>query len=351
MKKIIFLSLILIFFIKIQNIFASSNTFVVDNIIVSGKKIHDNYDYRERFLEIAFKKGFQNLIEGILKKKDQKKLLSTNLKSIKSLIENYRVVEEKISENEYSAKIEITFSKKNINNFFLKNKISYSELVKLDMIIYPILIVESELRTFEENNFFNEWNENEDFKGMNFVMPIENADDIDFIKKNILNLEEINLSQIIKGYEIKDSTIMIIRHENQELDIFLKSNFRVIKKIKRINFSVENLDNKEVRKDIILSLKSSINDLWKEENLMDISVPSYLTVNSKIRKPEELQAIIKKLKNINLIDNCIVQELNKDSVKIKIRYFGKIKNLQNSFLDNGFTFEILHDEWNLSLNS
>ena len=105
-------------------------------------------------MEIAFKKGFQNLIEGILKKKDQKKLLSTNLKSIKSLIENYRVVEEKISENTYSAKIEITFSKKNINNFFLKNKISYSELVKLDMIIYPILIVESELRTFEENNFF-----------------------------------------------------------------------------------------------------------------------------------------------------------------------------------------------------
>ena len=57
-----------------------------------------------------------------IKKKDQKKLLSTNLKSIKSLIENYRVVEEKISENEYSAKIEITFSKKNINNFFFKKQ-------------------------------------------------------------------------------------------------------------------------------------------------------------------------------------------------------------------------------------
>ena len=31
--------------------------------------------------------------------------------------------------------------------------------------------------------------------------------------------------------------------------------------------------------------------------------------------------------------------------------FGKIKNLQNSFRDNGFEFEILHDEWNLNLSS
>ncbi len=54
---------------------------------------------------------------------------------------------------------------------------------------------------------------------------------------------------------------------------------------------------------------------------------------------------------INLIDSYIVRELSKNSAKINIKYFGKIKNLQDELTDNGFEFKILHNEWNLSLAS
>ena len=69
----------------------------------------------------------------------------------------------------------------------------------------------------------------------------------------------------------------------------------------------------------------------KKENLIDISVPSYLVVNTKI-KIQISRKIIKKIKKISLIDNHFVQELDKDSAKIKIKFFGKIQSLQNSFL-------------------
>ena len=57
------------------------------------------------------------------------------------------------------------------------------------------------------------------------------------------------------------------------------------------------------------------------------------------------------MKKISLIDNYIVQQLDNESAKIKIKFFGKIQNLQNSFLRNGIEFKIIHDEWNLNLKS
>ena len=79
MKKFIFLSLIILFLGKTQNIYADQNTFIVDNIIVKGQ-VRDN-NYREKYTNIAFRKGFQKLVKnkipvmghvGILPQTDKK---------------------------------------------------------------------------------------------------------------------------------------------------------------------------------------------------------------------------------------------------------------------------------------
>ena len=54
---------------------------------------------------------------------------------------------------------------------------------------------------------------------------------------------------------------------------------------------------------------------------------------------------------INFIESYSVNELNKSYAKIKIRYLGKIKNLQDGFTKNGFEFQIIHNQWVLSIPS
>ena len=76
-----------------------------------------------------------------------------------------------------------------------------------------------------------------------------------------------------------------------------------------------------------------------------------MVVNTKIKNSSSLDKIFNAIKNISLIDNYVVQELNNNSAKIKIKFFGKIKNLQNSFEANGINFTIINDEWNLNLKS
>tara|TARA_B100000929_G_scaffold284505_1_gene266854 strand:- start:4778 stop:5827 length:1050 start_codon:yes stop_codon:yes gene_type:complete len=347
MKKVIFLSLIILFSNKTQNVSANQGAFTVDNIIMEGEIRGNNY--RGKYIEVAFRKGFQKLIENLIQTKDQKKILSTDLSTIKSLVENFTIIDEKISNDKYSAEVTISFKKNLLNDFFYKRGISYSASKKLETIVYPIFTLNSELQVFSDNKFFQEWNESQEFQNINFILPVENLDDIEFIKKNLDDLEEIDLNQLVDNYEIKNSAILILRYDQKDLSVFLKTNFNNVKKFKKVEFAVKNLENKEVREEIISKLKFSIHDLWKEQSLIDISVPSFLVVNAPTQEPGSLEKVIKKIKQINLITNYSIEELDKDSAKIKIKYLGKIKSLQNSLIENGFNFEILNNEWNLTL--
>ena len=213
------------------------------------------------------------------------------------------------------------------------------------------MIENSELEVFLKNNFFQEWNEEEHFENISFVLPVENLDDIDFIKKNLNKLEEIDLSRLVDNYEIRNSAILILRYDERVLNVFLKTYLEVIKKSKKIYFKPKDIEKKEVRSDIIKKLKYYINELWKEENLIDISAPSYLTVSTEINDSKSLKKMVDKIKSIGLIENYTIEQLDNKSAKIKIKFFGKIKNLQNSFTDNGFDFKIKNDEWILNLAS
>tara|TARA_B100000945_G_C20365902_1_gene589581 strand:- start:317 stop:1369 length:1053 start_codon:yes stop_codon:yes gene_type:complete len=350
MKKIIFLSLIILFFVKTQNISANQDTFTVDNIIVTDKLTNDNNN-KEKYLNTGFKKGFETLVTGILRKEDQKKMLSTDLKTIKSLIDNYRILESGALEEEYIFRLSLKFNKDKIKKFFYDQNIPYSESSSLEVILYPILISNSELKMFSQNKFFEEWNMTEDLKDIKFILPIENIEDINFVKKNIDILEEINLERIVDNYEIKNSAILIFRYNEKKLNVFLKTNFNETKKNNKIEFIVKNLEEKEKRENLISNLKFFINEVWKEENLIDISVPATMTISTKLNKASTLKDITSRLKNINFIESFIIEELNKDLAKIKISYFGKIKNIQYAFERNGFKFEIINDEWVLSVPS
>ena len=348
MKKLIFSFLIiLLFFNKTQKVFADQETFTVDNIIIEGKIEQNNY--KDKYIEIAFRRGFQKLISNILRSEDQKKILSTDSATIKSLVQGFRILEEKIISDNYKVKIAVFFKEDKINDFFNKKGVSYSASSKLDTIIFPILILNSELKVFSGNKFFEEWNNLEELQDVSFILPVENLDDINFIKQNMDDLEEIDLTPLVDNYELKNSAILILRYDNKVLNVFIKTNFKNIKKLKKIQIAVKNIDDKKVREEIISKLKFMVHDIWKDQNLIDVSTPSYLTVNLKLSKPSNLETAIKKIKNFNLVKNLHVKQIDNNNAKIKIKYFGKIKNLQNLFMENGFVLKIIDNEWNLKL--
>ncbi len=349
MKKLVILFLIILFFNKTQNVFASSGVFIVDNIEVGGSTKTTNN--REKYLNLAFKKGFSKLITAIIKKEDQKELLSLELTNIKNFISSYKIVEEKNYKNNYNLRINLFFNRRQIEQFLINKNISYSDMKKFDMLIYPIYIVGSELQVISKNKFFEEWNRTTEYDNANFILPLQNLDDINFIKENISKLEETDLSRLVNNYEIKNSTIIILRYNKKKLDVFLKSNLSGVEKFKKIDFEVDNLENEDVRNDIISNLKSYTIELWKEENLIDISTPSFITVSVSSKNPESFKKILDNINKINSVDSFSIENFDNKLIKIKIKFFGKIKNLQNSLIENGFEVQFIDGQWNLKIIS
>ena len=346
MKKIIFFFLlILLFLYKTQNVFANQDVFTVDKIIIEGKIKQNNY--KERYLDIAFRKGFEKLLSNILKIQDQKKVFSTELAIIKSFVQSYRIVKEQDINGKYLAEISLSFKEDSINQFFKNNGISYSASQNFETLIYPIFIKNSELQVFSGNKFFEEWNMSKEFEGVNFILPVESLDDLVFIKKNKDELEEIELQSLVDKYEITNSAILILRYDENNLNVFIKTNFKGLKKLKKVDIFVKDLNNYKVREETILKLKSIVHDMWKEQNLIDASTPSYLTLNTKFNEPHSLGEVINKIKKINIIKSYNIQELNKNNAKIKIKYLGKIKSLENFLIQSGFNLKIQDNKWNL----
>ena len=63
---------------------------------------------------------------------------------------------------------------------------------------------------------------------------------------------------------------------------------------------MKNLNDEKVREETISKLKFVIHDIWKEQNLVDASVPSYLNINVKTKNAKELAEMIREKINPNL---------------------------------------------------
>ena len=220
---------------------------------------------------------------------------------------------------------------------------------KFDMLIYPIFIKGSELQVISKNKFFEEWNSSSIYDNVNFVLPLQNLDDINFIKENLSKLEETDLSRLVDNYNIRNSTIIILRLNKKKLDVFLKSNLSGVKKNKKIDFKIDNLEKESVRGDIISNLKLYTIELWKEENLIDIAAPSYLTLNVTVKNKDSFKKIIDNVKKVNSVDSFFIESFDDSSAKIKVKFYGKVKNLQNNLVENGFEVQFYNEQWNLKL--
>ena len=52
-----------------------------------------------------------------------------------------------------------------------------------------------------------------------------------------------------------------------------------------------------------------------------------------------------KIKNIDLIENLYVQELNKDYMKIRIKYLGKLNKIIKQLKREKIELKLVNDQW------
>ena len=335
----------LIIFAKFSTIEANANTYKIADLKIS--KPYDKNFKKEEIIDIAFEKAFEQLILRIttIKKNEIKKL--SNLKNIYSLIESFSIVDEKFIDNKYISIFEVEFNKKKIFNY-LQNKDIFPSIPKeKDLLLIPILInnQKNQLLLFSENSFYMDWNKsNENYFLLNYILPNEDIEDINHIKKNINNIEDYNFNEIISKYEIKDYIILILFQKDNNLNALMKINLNNKLIISNKKFSWN--ENQSIE-NIIQNLKLEFENHWKKLNIINTSIKLPITISVDSKNYNLIKELEKKLKDLDLISSYHIDYFSNEQLIYKIIYNSTPNKFINEFSNSNIKLNTDNSVWSV----
>ena len=338
----IFLSLIIFFFSTTK---VEGKAFDIDNIEVS-KPFEINFD-KNKVLDEGFKKAFSELILLIVNSNDQNKINQIKLNEIKGMIESFSIKEEKFINEIYFVNLGVSFNKKKIFNFLEKKNIFPSIPKEKTLLLIPILInnEKKQILLFSENPFYTNWNKSKKKHHLlNYILPNEDIEDINFIKKNINNIEEYNFNEIVSKYEIDNYIILILFQKKNSFNALMKSNLN--NKIIISNKKFEWHENQSIE-NIINNFKLEFENQWKKLNIINVSIklPITLSVNSKNYKL--IKKLDKKLHNLDLVSSFYIDSINSDKLIYKIIYNSTPDKFINEFSNDNIKLNTNESIWRI----
>ncbi len=335
-----------IFFFSTANV--KAKTYNVDNIEIS-RPFKINFDKND-VIDEGFNKAFSQLILSLIKHSDQKKIDQIKLNQIKSMIETFSIKEEKFIDDIYYVKLGVTFNKQKIFDYLEANNIFPSIPIKEKFLFIPIIIDENtkDLLIFSNNKIFEKWNENkENYHLIEYILPTEDLEDINIIKKNYENIEEYEFKEITNKYFLKNSIITLIFNNEDGLRVLSKITIKKNKNIKNQSFSKIDFNNPDQVDSLIQELKVLYEDSWKQSNQINTSIKLQLNIKIDSSKSELISNFEKNLSKKDLIYNYSISKFDQNFIFYKIIFNGtpdiflKMMNNENYYFNKDDKFWIL----------
>ncbi len=347
-RSCIIILFLFIFFIKFSTDNIYANDYKVENLEIS-EPYEINFN-KKNIIDRAFVLSFKELITKITISDENFNLYKTDLKVIKSLVDSFSIIDEKFIDNKYFAKFNVNFNKKEVRDFLEKNNIFPSIPKEKILFVMPILIdsQENELFLFSENPFYLDWNKkNEKHYLLKYIVPNEDIEDINIIKKNINNIEEYNFNEIISKYDLEDYIIIILFKNNDKLKTLSKINFNNNLFISNQIFSGVNFDEKDSLTKIIKKLKKSYEDRWKKINQINTSIKLQLTLSIDSKNYKLIQKFEKKILNLDLVSNYYIDYFSNENTIYKIIYNSTPKKFIQEIENTGIKLDTSSKIWSI----
>ena len=345
----IFLTATIFLFITLSKSFSQESVFTINNVQVEGR-VDLNFS-REKYLNKAFSNSFEILMTKILLTRDLKKMNDIELEQIKKLVSSFQILDESYSKDIYKINIKILYNDIKVKKLLGQKNILFSQPENISAVFYPVLFIDGDIQNFNENFFYRKWTEvtikNE---LINFMLPLEDLEDISQIIEMKNNIEDLNIDLLINKYDIKNYVFALMDYQNEKLNIHLKTNFNNNKISKNISHEIKNINDEEKLNYILKDLKLTITDLWKEENLINVLMPLSVKLKFHHTNLKNLNELRKTFQKIGIIDNYTLEEFNINNSFFKIYYYGDPKKLKSELSKFGYQLENIEGFWQLYLN-
>ena len=339
----VFLSVVIFFFSTTK---VNSKGFFIDNIEVS-KPFELNFN-KNRVIDKGFNKAFYELISLLVTSKDREKINLVKLNEIKGMIESFTIKEEKFIDEIYYVKLGVTFNKKKVFNYLSQKNIFPSMPNKIKFLFIPIIIDEKkkDLKIFNDNQIFDEWNNDlKSFHLIEYVLPTEDLEDLNLIKKNYEIIEQYDFKEITKKYFLKNSIITLIFINDNEVRILSRITSKNDVKLNNKTFMGVDLKNFNQRKQIINELKNFYEDGWKKINQINTSIKLPLTIKISTKDNFKISKFERTLSEIDLINNFFIYKFDNNFVYYQIVFNGTPSLFLNLMSDKKYMINTDNKLW------
>ena len=227
MKNII-LKVLLLNLCFFFNAYADFSIYTVKDNQVFLQNDQNVLKLREKAKKLAFDNAFNILVKKILEPSEIRKLERFEKIDISSLIKDFKIVEEKITDINYSANILVNFNPDQVLNFFDSSKIKSKVLVSEEYLVLPIFKKFNTFYLWENDNIWYDYllDEYDELGLLKLYFP----------KKNHINKIQISPKQILNQDNESIKNFLIKKKKKKALIIFLEENYNL--KINKINSTV-----------------------------------------------------------------------------------------------------------------
>ena len=335
-----------IFFFSTEKIDAKS--FVIENIDIS-RPFEINFN-KTKVMDEGFEKAFFELISVIVNSSDKKKINKIKLNEIKGMIESFTIKEEKFINEIYYVNLGVSFNRKKVFNYLENKNIFPSVPIKKKFLFIPIIIDEKkrDLLIFDNNYIFNKWNDNlKKTHLIEYILPTEDLEDLNQIKKNYEKIEEYDFKEIISKYNLNHSIITLIFMNDKGLRVLsrISNGNNVI--LNNQSYFYNDIANDEQVYSLINDLKLVYEDYWKKINQINTSIriPLSIKVSNNNKKKETFEKI---LGNVDQIYDFYITRFNKDFTYYQIIFNDSPKIFLEIMSENNYNFDTQNKIWSLN---
>ena len=170
--------------------------------------------------QMAFRNAFNILAKKILGPKEIIKLDQINEINISNLVKDFKIIEEKITDINYSSNISVNFNSESLLTFLEQNQIKSKVMVSEDYLLFPIYDKFNTLYLWEKDNDWYEslLNEYDELGLLKLYFPKRNhINKLRITAKRLLEEDVVATSKFLNLYQ-KKKALIILLSENYDLD-------------------------------------------------------------------------------------------------------------------------------------
>ena len=325
---------------------SKAKEFFIDQIKIQ-EKLEKNFN-KEKLINKGFIKAFEELMGKLVQSKNLIKIQNIKLNEIKSMIETFTIKEEKFINKTYNLNIGVSFNKKKVFDYLDHKNIFPTEIKEENFLFIPILLdqANNDILVFSNNPVYDKWKSVNDKNYLiKYVLPTEDLEDLNLIRRNYSDIENYDFGKIIEKYFLDNSIVSIFFKNAEEIKVLSKINIKNKKVIKSTSFDNVNFENIDEVDKMISELKIIYEDFWKETNLINTSIKLPISIQVDNKDYDLSLKFEETLNKIDLMSSFSINSFNKDFIFYELIFNGTPKSFINIMEEKNFNFDTQNKIW------